>query len=71
MVAPVHLRVGRVLELLRHDVARVLAAQLLRREHGARHPLDGRREDELGAEAARAGGARSRLMSSGIVRMSR
>ena len=49
--AAVDLRVGRVVELLRHEVAVVLAHQLLGGEHGARHALDRRREDQLGAVA--------------------
>src|SRR5262249_6210204 len=43
--------IRRVLELLRHEVAWMLTYQLLRREHGARHSLDGRREMDLRAEA--------------------
>ena len=49
--AAVDLGVRGVLELLRHEVVGMLAHQLRRREHGARHALDGRREMDLGAEA--------------------
>ena len=49
--AAVHLRVGRVVELLRHEVVLVLRHQLLGGEDGAGHALDRRREDELGAVA--------------------
>ena len=49
--ATVHGWVGGILELLRHEMARVLAHQLLGGEDGARHPLDGRGEMDLGAEA--------------------
>jgi len=47
------LRVGGVIELLGHEVVRVLLAKLLGGEHGPRHALDGRRKDELGTETLR------------------
>ena len=43
-------RVGRVLELLRHEVVRVLGHQLLGLAHGAGHAFGGRRQDHLGAQ---------------------
>ena len=49
--APVHLRVGLVLELHWHEVVRVLPAHLLGGEHRPRHALDGRRQMDLGAIA--------------------
>ena len=48
---PVDLGVGGVLELLGHEVVRVLAHELLGRPDGAGHPLDGRGEMDLGPEA--------------------
>ena len=49
--AAVDLGIGRVLELLRHEVLGMLAQHLLGGEDGARHALDGRREVDLGAVA--------------------
>ena len=48
---PVRLGVRRVLELLGHEILRMLAEELAGGVHRARHPLDRRREVELGAEA--------------------
>ena len=48
--AAVDLRIGRILELLRHEVVAVLGDQLLGHPHRARHALGRRREDQLGAE---------------------
>src|SRR5438128_8414061 len=43
----VYLRVGRVLELLRHEVVRVARQQLLRGEDGAGHSLNRRRQHDF------------------------
>ena len=67
--AAVHLRVGRVVELLRHEVVVFFSHHLLGREDGAGHALDRRRQDELRAVALEQL-RRSTLMSSGIVRIS-
>src|SRR5216117_2372797 len=48
--APMSFGVRRVLELLGHEVLRVLAAELLGRVHRAGHTLDRGRQVELGAE---------------------
>jgi len=70
VVAPVRLGVGRVLELLRHEIVRMLPEQLAGGVDGAGHPLD-RRVRWSSRRTAPGGAGASTLMSSGIVRISR